>query len=247
MSWLEEIAARIAGEIVTSDIPGLSMKKWRECLRIKQIELSKQLSLSPSVLSDYEAGRRNSPGTLFVKKYVRALIELDTKNLKLLRKLSSDYINEAILCAGEYKTPIPASRVLEALECKILAEKRSEKENVYGYTVLDCVKAIAALSGFDYVKIFGLNTERALVFVKVGQGRLPILAVRASQIKPKLAIVHEPHVIDQVAVEIAKKEGITFALTHINEKLLLKRLAELAPTDEVMCNKPPTPLFPYSP
>jgi len=66
----QESIAKIAGEVVASEEPGKALKSWREKLGIRQINLARQLKLSPSVLSDYESGRRPSPGVLFVRKYV---------------------------------------------------------------------------------------------------------------------------------------------------------------------------------
>ena len=46
------------------------MKTWRERLQVKQRALAEQMNVSPSVLSDYESGRRISPGAGFIKKYL---------------------------------------------------------------------------------------------------------------------------------------------------------------------------------
>jgi predicted transcriptional regulator len=40
------------------------------------------MSLTPSVLSDYEKGRRPSPGVKFIKRYLLALYELAESNGK---------------------------------------------------------------------------------------------------------------------------------------------------------------------
>ena len=50
----EALARRIAGEIVLSRNPGATMRKWREIFGVSQTRLSKEMGLSPSVLSDYE-------------------------------------------------------------------------------------------------------------------------------------------------------------------------------------------------
>ena len=44
----------IAGEIVLSDDPGATMKKWREIFGISQVELARHLSITVSTISDYE-------------------------------------------------------------------------------------------------------------------------------------------------------------------------------------------------
>jgi putative transcriptional regulator len=37
------------------------MKKWRVLFGLKQSEVARKMSISPSVLSDYEKGKRRSP------------------------------------------------------------------------------------------------------------------------------------------------------------------------------------------
>jgi len=57
-----DIIAKIAGNVVVSNNPGEMLKIWRKRLKIKQTNLAKKMNVSPSVLSDYESGRRYSPG-----------------------------------------------------------------------------------------------------------------------------------------------------------------------------------------
>ncbi|MBU4201932.1 MAG: helix-turn-helix domain-containing protein, partial [Candidatus Altiarchaeota archaeon] len=66
MDSKSEITRKIAGEIVLADAPGKSMRKWREIFGIKQNSLAQKLGISASVISDYESGRRKSPGIGFV-------------------------------------------------------------------------------------------------------------------------------------------------------------------------------------
>ena len=61
---MEQLAVTIAGEITLSKDPGGSMKKWREIFGISQTELADYLKVSSSTISDYEGGRRKSPGRL---------------------------------------------------------------------------------------------------------------------------------------------------------------------------------------
>ena len=68
-----EIVAKIAGNVVISNNPGEMLKIWRKRLKIKQIVLARKMKISPSVLSDYESGRRYSPGIIFIKRYIEAV------------------------------------------------------------------------------------------------------------------------------------------------------------------------------
>jgi putative transcriptional regulator len=56
------------------------MRKWRDLFNVTQIEVANILDLSSSVISDYEKGRRRSPGSNFIKRYVEALLEIDSKH-----------------------------------------------------------------------------------------------------------------------------------------------------------------------
>lgn len=71
----DELTA-IAGSVVLSDSPANQLKYWRKNFGIKQADLARKMKITPSVLSDYEKGRRPSPGVNFIKRYLTALHEL---------------------------------------------------------------------------------------------------------------------------------------------------------------------------
>jgi len=212
--------AKIAGNVVASPDPGRSMRAWREKLGIRQKALADALGISASVLSDYESGRRPSPGVGFVKKYVVALVKLDESKGRVVSQLVASEKDEAILSIGEFQAPVSAAKILKALDATVLAGD-PEGIRLYGYTVVDSIKTIYALSGYDFYRIFGATTERALVFTKVGMGRSPLVAIRVSQLKPRVVVIHGPKDVDPLAVELARKEGLVLALSG-------------APTEEAM-------------
>jgi putative transcriptional regulator len=72
----------IAGSVVLSDNPSQQLKYWRHRFGIKQADLARKMDITPSVLSDYEKGRRPSPGVNFIKRYLVALYELGKLNGK---------------------------------------------------------------------------------------------------------------------------------------------------------------------
>jgi predicted transcriptional regulator len=53
------------------------MRRWREVFGITQLEMAEKLKISPSVISDYEGGRRPNPGSMFIRKFVQSLIDID--------------------------------------------------------------------------------------------------------------------------------------------------------------------------
>ncbi len=204
--------AKIAGNVVASSDAGRAMRAWREKLGIKQVALAAALGISASVLSDYESGRRPSPGVQFVKRYVEALVRLDEGKGRVVSRLVSDEKDEAILSIGEFHRPVDALKVLKALDATVLVGN-AEAIRLYGYTIVDSIKTIYALSGYDFYRIFGATTERALVFTKVGMGRSPLVAIRVSQLKPRVVVIHGPREVDPLAVDLARREGIVLALS----------------------------------
>jgi putative transcriptional regulator len=207
-----DAVARIAGSVVASSDPGQAMKAWREKLGLKQIALAKEMKISPSVLSDYESGRRPSPGVQFVRKYVEALVSLDESKERVMSKLVSGEKDAAILSIGEFQTPVTAAAIIKAVNGRVLSGEDTSAR-IYGYTVVDSIKTIYALSGYDFYRIFGATTERALIFTRVGMGRSPLVAIRVSQLKPRMVIIHGPKELDPLAVDLARREGIVLALS----------------------------------
>ncbi len=63
-----------------SDNPPQQLKYWRKRFGVKQADLARKMDITPSVLSDYEKGRRPSPGVNFIKRYLVALYELAKSN-----------------------------------------------------------------------------------------------------------------------------------------------------------------------
>jgi putative transcriptional regulator len=75
----EDLAERIAGEITLSDDPGATLRKWRTDFGVSQTDLADHLDVSSSVVSDYESGRRESPGIGVVARIVTALLDIDER------------------------------------------------------------------------------------------------------------------------------------------------------------------------
>jgi putative transcriptional regulator len=226
----DEFAAHIAGDVVIAENPGDAMRKWRERIVVKQAILAREMGLSPSVLSDYESGRRASPGVGFIKRYVRALVKLDQTPHKLLMKEVEPKDRSAILSIGEFKEPIKAGRLVEMLTGTVVTGSEKLETEIYGYTILDSIKTIYALSGYDFYKIYGATTERLLVFTKVGLGRSPMVAIRVVHLKPRMVVLHGPKEIDQVGKALAEKERIILSLSNMNEEELIQKLSAFAIT-----------------
>ncbi len=224
-------ASQIAGDVVVSDNPGQSLRKWRTRVSVSQAVLAREMSVSSSVLSDYETGRRASPGVVFVRKYVSALVRLDQSHRRLLSREVGEGDKSAILAIGEFKEPVRAKRILGLVSGTIITGGDKLDNEIYGYTVLDSIKTIYALSGFDFYKIFGASTERVLIFTKVGLGRSPMVAIRVGHLKPRMVVLHGPREIDEVGKGLAEKERIILALAgKRSEEQIIQALSALART-----------------
>jgi len=213
----EIIARRIAGEIILSSSPGRTFRKWREIFNLTQIRLANNLHITPSVISDYEKGRR-SPGTRFIKRFVLALISINEEEGGLfLKELSRLAItpSDAIIDVREFPVAVEGRQVSEAVEGRPLACEKLLRRSIYGYTILDSVKAIQTLSSTDAYRVFGITTERALVFTNVTKGRSPMVAVRVHPLKPRMIIIHGPEKVDDLALQLAEVEQIPLVLSKV--------------------------------
>jgi len=228
----DELAKRIAGEIVLSEDPGKSMRKWREIFGIKQKRLAEKLGISASVISDYESGRRKSPGIGFIRKFINALIQEDIKDRgEVTRRLSPAKESEAILDLREFLSPLPIKRIVKAIDGKVIVKGKIKDGALWGYTVIDSLKAILELSEDEFMSIYGSNTQRALIFTKVHMGRSPMIAIKVTSPKPSLVVLHglRPGNVDKLAVKIAKGEDIPLVVSEIDsEDELINRLRKLA-------------------
>ncbi len=211
----DEIAARIAGEIVISTSPGSTMRRWREKFRVSQLKLAKEIGLSPSTISDYESGRRASPGAGFVRKYVKNLVHLSWPKHDLKLEDLASPKDKPIISIGEFSRPVKVREIVSALKADVVVGEDLLELPLYGYTVVDSIGAIYALSGFDFYRIFGATSERVLIFTKVGLGRSPLVAVRVSQLKPRMVLLHGPKIVDPLAVELAKRDRLVFAISAL--------------------------------
>ncbi len=215
----EALMNRIAGEIILSKTPGEVMKKWRLLFELNQSELAKHMGIAPSVLNDYEKNRRKSPGTIFLRKFVIALIEIDSKkggvHIKKFTTTTKDLSN-VILDIAEFPGTKSVKDVVEAVEGIILAGKEGQNQPVYGYTVVDSLNAIKFMDATDFLKLFGTNSMRVLVFVGVSRGRSPIIAVKIYPIKPRMIVIHgpkKPEDVDELAIILAEQEALPFVLS----------------------------------
>lgn len=220
---MDKLIVAIAGEITLSKDPGSSMKKWREIFGISQVELAKYLKVSSSTISDYEGGRRKSPGIGVVNRFVNALVEIDKANgSKILKQLEKDFSPEIdSFEVHEFFTAVSGETFAKKIDATCLANTaKLKKSKVYGYTLIDSLKFILDTPTHEYMKIYGKTPERALIFQKVETGRSPLIAVKIGRFNtdmtPKIVVLHsqkKPEEIDPLAIKLAENEKIPLLLT----------------------------------
>lgn len=216
----EGLGRDIIGEIAMSSDPSKTIKKWRSLFRVSQKSLARELGVTSSVISDYESGRRKSPGILFLKRYVEALMHLDEARggdvlRGFLHVTDTRSASSAIADIREFEQGMDPARFCHEIDARVITRSPSG-EKIYGYTVIDSVKAITELSFSELVKLYGVTTQRALLFTNVTTGKGPMIAIKVANLRPALVVLHNIPLSDvsDVAKNIASLEGISLALCN---------------------------------
>jgi len=223
----DDLREKIAGEITLSGDPGKTMRKWREEFSVSQNELAAAMEISPSVISDYESGRRKSPGVGVVKKTIDSLMEIDRqRGHPVASKFKAVKRDDCIIAMEEFGSGIQSKDFIKAIGGTSL-NPETEGRKIYGYTIVNSMKAIMSLSSSDYLKIYGWSTERALIFTDVFFGRSPMIAIRAHPLTPAMVVYLKPEKVDPLAVKLAKLEGIPLVSTDKELKNVIADLERL--------------------
>jgi putative transcriptional regulator len=206
------------------------MRKWRELFAVSQLRLSDKMVVSSSVISDYESGRRPSPGAKFVRRFVWALLKIDEERggrfTHEFAKLTSSPSN-AIVDLREFPIPVRLEYLCKAIKGEIVACLDRYVKEVNGYTVVDSKRAVETLSGLEFSQLFGAATERALIFTNIAAGVSPMLIVRISSLKPCVVIFHGTRP-DEYSMKLAEYERIPLIYSSLpSVEQLVKSLRRL--------------------
>lgn len=219
---LTDLDEKVAGEIAMSDSPGESIRKWRTIFKVNQTELAEEMGVASSVISDYEKGRR-SPGTKFVKEIVDSLIVIDKRRGGNVAKRFIPPGQEGIISMGEFSTSVDVEDISELLEGELIFQGDRKRE-VFGYTIIDSLKAIMSMKSFDYLQIYGWSTERILFFTGVEHGRSPMVAIRSSPLTPAAVGYIQPKDIDELTIKLAEIENIPLLVSDQDVKIIKEKL-----------------------
>jgi putative transcriptional regulator len=214
----QKLAKDIVGEIVLSENSEKVIKKWRSIFKISQKSLANELEITPSVISDYESGRRKSPGIKMVGRYVNALLRVDEERggnvIRSFSKMNQNVpvISNAIIDIREFSAAADIQSFCRHINAVLVVKNGLEKP-VYGYTIIDSLKAITELS--ELIKLYGITSQRALVFTKTSTGKTPMVAIKLTNLRPSVVVLHGLDVVDDVAKRIAEVEGIPLAVSRL--------------------------------
>jgi len=227
-----ELSTRIAGEISLSPNPSKAMKMWRETFGLTQSELARYMGTTPSVICDYESGRRRSPGTRIVRRFVEAVLRADAEKghpvLSSYEKLSQSMDEDVVIDMREFKAPVEVGELARGISARLVAGEEHARDLVYGYTVIHSINAIIELSSEEFLRLYGHTPQRALIFTRVSYGRSPLIAIRVSPVKPKMLIMHGIDSIDSLAERIAVRERMPVAVTTLQLNEMLRNLRRWA-------------------
>ena len=216
----EDLAKTIIGEIVLSDNPNGVIKKWRNIFKVSQKRLANELGITSSVVSDYESGRRKSPGIKVIKNYIDALLRIDERRggqiiRSFIKSTHSTPISNAIVSIKEFSEGVDVEDFCNIINAIPIVKTEGMYQKIYGYTIIDSVKAILELSFSELIKLYGITTQRALIFTNVSRGRSPMVAIKVTNLKPSLVVFHGLDVVDELAKSIAKVESIPLAVCRL--------------------------------
>lgn len=222
----------MSGEVVLSDDPGATLRKWRDDFDISQTTLAERLDVSPSVVSDYESGRRQSPGIAVVRRIIEALLDIDEQRggehvRQYARVLSAGFENDVVHDLREYPTSVPIERFHGAIDGQEVVTGR--QTTITGHTVINSIGAITRLSSEEFYRLYGQSTNRVLVFTNVTRGESPLVALRVVTPTPTAVVLHGLTEEDlwEHAATLAHVDGYSLATTELELDEMLEQLRDV--------------------
>ena len=126
---------------------------------------------------------------------------------------------------------VPRVKALDLAQAGPISGSDSQVSGGDDYAIIEGADVVIVTAGVPRqpgMSRDDLLTVNLNVITKVGAGRSPLVAVRVSQLKPRMVIIHGPTQTDPLAIELAKKEGLIFALSNAaNEDEIITSLRTL--------------------
>ncbi|MHA1607121.1 MAG: helix-turn-helix domain-containing protein [Candidatus Freyarchaeota archaeon] len=230
----ERLARRVAGEIVLADDPGKMMRRWRELFHISQITLAEYLEVSPSVISDYEGNRRKSPGTKTIKRFIEALLDIDSRRGEPVisafgRLMDVEIPSSILLDTREFVSPVNASSFCSAIGASCVANEDLLDSPLLGYIAVDSRAMLKELSSEGFKKLYKAAAGRGLVLANLSTGRSLTVTLKENEYMPGLLVLHGVSEPDPLTLNLAKEEGFPLAvLRNVTVEELVKSLRQFS-------------------
>ncbi len=219
------IEEKIAGEIVLSTNPNQTLKKWREEFNITKSELAKEMGVSLSMISDYEKGRRQSPGIGTIKKFVDAMMVIENRHGgTILRRYKSGVPYDAVIDIKDYDRDVNLKTIISKIEGKQVSNANADRY-VRGFTIVNGVKAILTFSYSEYSILYGWSNERVIFFTEVKMGRSPMIAIRVHPLKPAAVVYVNADRVDDLAIKISDVENIPLITTEMDVAEISRKIS----------------------
>lgn len=219
------IEEKIAGEIVLSTNPNQTLKKWREEFNITKSELAKEMGVSLSMISDYEKGRRQSPGIGTIKKFVDAMMIIENRHGgTILRRYKSGVPYEAVIDIKDYDRDVNLKTIISKIDGKQVSNANADRY-VRGFTIVNGVKAILTFSYSEYSVLYGWSNERVIFFTEVKMGRSPMIAIRVHPLKPAAVVYVNADRVDDLAIKISDVENIPLITTEMDVTEISRKIS----------------------
>jgi putative transcriptional regulator len=221
------IEEKIAGEIVLSSTPNETLKKWREEFEISKSELAKEMNVTLSMISDYETGRRKSPGINTIRKFVSAMISIEARNGGvILRRYNSGVPYEALIDIRDYDRDINLKTIINKIKGTNVSKTNTDRY-IRGYTIVNGVKAILSFSYSEYSLLYGWSSQRVIFFTEVKMGRSPMIAIRVHPLKPAAVVYVRADRVDELAIKLSEVENIPLIVTDMDTSEISKLISNI--------------------
>lgn len=221
---VDAIAKRIAGDIIWSDDPGRTIKKWRTVYGLGQGDVARMMGVSHSVVSDYERGKR-AAGRSFIRKFIKVILDHDAANGWIVTRRVARLLNiyvEGIIDIGEFMEPISLDELTRLVD-GILLTSTTEHRPIQGYTILDSVLTVQSISANEFVKVMGATSDRVVLFTRITRGRSVMVATRVSPVKPSVIVLHGIKWVDPLAIRIGIIENIPLIVSTMDIGEIIRR------------------------
>lgn len=210
-AFRENLERIIVSDIVLSGDAGAAIRKWREIFKISQCKLAEKVGVRSSILSDYESGRRKSPGAAMIKKIVEAFSSIDVGPDSSVSKSvinSAETFHDSVIDVRELDAPKTLADFANALGGTAIFFNGDAQKNITAYAIVDSIKSIMSYSPAEFSEMYHFMSGKVIVFTGVSRGRSPLVAIKVANVKPVAVVFHGLAEMDKVAERIARIEKI---------------------------------------